>query len=491
MQQGKQLLTEKISSLCTEISKLEKDWQGRSRSIKPRENEVSDQEKYLDALARLLTTKKEACMAVCYDKNKKSLLIAGNRRDLGYAREVMDCLQALARDCSSEIGNWSGYYKLIKLIATEQIKIPTGGDSNQVQNKRKVETKNLLEQEEKLEKENKLNEFLVLVDSYRREVSSSENFSQDKWEKLVGEVFEEIKLYEKEEKRKEDWLKYLLPFEDLEIISEAIRTNKLDSQIVQAIKDDLINYIECENIEYCKGCGKKCRGRNLCGKKKFCDNCKYCKEMNLHAEMKIISNLSEEAMENYHYIGITKLACLPCQVTIDILNEFTDFSSTNYKRAVNICGTHGSTYDRWMAPNMFPLEGKQEELQKKIFVALQRIKEDWEKLKLHEISANFPQELLTTSASSNHERKATLLGAGSSEELTKEDKTDRIKKIIVDTRDTFSKTILDRYITFEEQIDVYQRSQKMEIDSIQVPQQQTQDQILQPPCGIPGSSKNN
>ncbi|KLL03282.1 MAG: hypothetical protein MRECE_21c002 [Mycoplasmataceae bacterium CE_OT135] len=490
MEQEKQSLTEGINLLCAEISKLEKDWQGRLRSIKPRKNEVNIQEKYLDVLARLLTTKKEPCMAVCYDKFKDSLLVAGNRRDLGYARETINYLRELISASSS---NWYNRYKeLLRLVATEQVKVPAGGDSNQARNRKTTEVKKPLEEEkEKSSKESKIDKFLELVNRCRQ--TSGGDFSQSEWEEIIHEALEEIKFYDKEEKRKEEWLKYLLPFEDLKIVSEAIRDNKLDSQVVQAIKNDRINYIECENKEYCKGCGKNCRG-NLCGKKKYCNSCKHCKEMNLHAEMKIISNLSKETIKSSCYIGISKLACLPCQVTIDTLNEFTHFPLTDYKKAFNVRGTHGSTYDRWIVPSIFPLE-KNEELQDKILATFQRIKEEWKSLKLYETTADFPCELSVFSPENTNigdtkgeEKAVPIFSSEMQTSLSDQEKKDRIKKVIISTRDTFSKTILDRYIAFEEQEDICQRSQEMEIE-LPIQSIKQQAQTLQPPYGIPGSSK--
>jgi hypothetical protein len=63
--------------------------------------------------------------------------------------------------------------------------------------------------------------------------------------------------------------------------------------------------------------------------------------------MKIISKILEEKNSSmeieetnkpalFEYIGISKLTCLPCKITIDILNP--------EKREACICGTHGSTY---------------------------------------------------------------------------------------------------------------------------------------------------
>jgi len=44
----------------------------------------------------------------------------------------------------------------------------------------------------------------------------------------------------------------------------------------------------------------------------------------------------EKKLPLFEYIGISKLTCVPCQITIGVLNPI--------EKERCVCGTHGSTY---------------------------------------------------------------------------------------------------------------------------------------------------
>ena len=120
--------------------------------------------------------------------------------------------------------------------------------------------------------------------------------------------------------------KYLMPIEDTNIITNAIIDRELNEEITSMNFD--INYIE----------------GNECSHKKYNKNCKTCQENNVHAEMKVISKIYKNKKEIKdeqlkQYIGISKLACAPCQIAIDILNK-VGFEGYLFF----ILGTHGGIY---------------------------------------------------------------------------------------------------------------------------------------------------
>ncbi|HJK86903.1 MAG TPA: hypothetical protein QKA08_03960 [Candidatus Megaira endosymbiont of Nemacystus decipiens] len=68
----------------------------------------------------------------------------------------------------------------------------------------------------------------------------------------------------------------------------------------------------------------------------------YLKDGYMHAEMKILD--ATHQLQGGKIIGITKLACFPCNTVLDIYNEGNDQNYYTYS------GTHGATYPGWHEP---------------------------------------------------------------------------------------------------------------------------------------------
>ncbi len=99
------------------------------------------------------------------------------------------------------------------------------------------------------------------------------------------------------------------PIIDTNIFLQALESrDKLNSEVIR--------YIKAGAIKYLSGSDQK------------------------HAEMKIY----EELGGGVYYIGITKLACWPCNTVLEISNSHKDELEVKYS------GTHGGTYPGWEAP---------------------------------------------------------------------------------------------------------------------------------------------
>lgn len=175
--------------------------------------------------------------------------------------------------------------------------------------------------------------------------------------------------------------KYLMPIEDTNIITNAIIDRELNEEITSMHFD--INYIE----------------GNECSHKKYNKNCKTCQENNVHAEMKVISKIYKNKKEIKdeqlkQYIGISKLACAPCQIAIDILNK-VGFEGYLFF----ILGTHGGIYPSWIVPDNFSPEIKVKILEKlkEIKVKMTKMRESTSELpeKLSDVPS-FDESLVST-----------------------------------------------------------------------------------------------
>src|SRR5437763_11766341 len=105
-------------------------------------------------------------------------------------------------------------------------------------------------------------------------------------------------------------------------IANYIVKEETSKEITDAIKQEKIDYVSRNDCEYRRSCGfcKECKAKEPCDKK-ACENCENCKENFLHAEMKIINKLYKRGDKlTDDYIGISKLTCAPCQLTINVLN---------------------------------------------------------------------------------------------------------------------------------------------------------------------------
>ena len=101
----------------------------------------------------------------------------------------------------------------------------------------------------------------------------------------------------------------MIPFDDVNIITNAIQKKKLTEEIINAIKgpNELVDFVEGEE--------------------------------NMHPEMKIINKLCQIRFKpEFSYLGSSKLACMPCHFSVMVLNE------TRFGGNLLMAGTHGSTY---------------------------------------------------------------------------------------------------------------------------------------------------
>jgi hypothetical protein len=172
-----------------------------------------------------------------------------------------------------------------------------------------------------------------------------------KVEKAHSDFFKKLKKLSSEKSKLGYW-ECISTLEDLNVIILAIK-NGSQSDIIEAIKEGEIKYIEggqCGDIKENKKEEKRdenYKDYQTCTSYRNKKECNVCEKNVVHAEMKIINSILEKkslltsAMEVdnetlFEYIGISKLTCLPCHVTIGILNPL--------RKENCVCGTHGSTY---------------------------------------------------------------------------------------------------------------------------------------------------
>ncbi|CAH1766997.1 8501_t:CDS:2 [Entrophospora sp. SA101] len=304
-------------------------------SIEPRINGTSKQHKYLDTLARLLTSTKDICVAVCYDENSEQLLVANNRRQADYAEIYLDKLREFIKEFSND------KYEDLLTLSVFQLK-------DLIEKQQMGAVIQAIEESSEYEKFNKFKEKIEIYEN------KSDLFLIKEYAK---ELFSEInQLREKKEMtRANEFWNYLAPLEDANIIAQAISQGDLEYKIVKAIKEKSVVCIEGEE--------------------------------NVHAEMKIINRLRQNSpkKKTLVYIGISKFSCLVCQSTIDTINRRSNFSSEGYEFAIR--GTHGGTYPEWIEPDLSSSERRE------LISRLERIKGGEYPLKVRESTSTISQKL--------------------------------------------------------------------------------------------------
>src|SRR6266498_4335584 len=288
---------------------------------------------YLDCLARVINVK-DTCIAILFDG--ESLLISNNGK-IHHARNYMKVLKEFVNNVNNPFEEDS-YNSLVEM-ALEKIR------HNSEKGQYPVKIEEILTGHSEKSNFYKLKSLLEKIKIYNKSKSIHDGDELYEIGKLFKEVFDEIKRLRKSDKSTEPpelwnntcWQSYfskgvdatseidskdgdakliwdlLYPLYDVSILAKAICNGKIDERIIVAIKEEKIEYIE-------EGKGDS---------------------RTTHAEMKIIERICQKpfSFRNKNlYIGINKLTCAPCWITIDILNKVI------FKQTLHVCGTHGGTY---------------------------------------------------------------------------------------------------------------------------------------------------
>ncbi|RHZ36791.1 nucleic acid/nucleotide deaminase domain-containing protein [endosymbiont GvMRE of Glomus versiforme] len=311
----------KIKAVVNSFAEIERDENGKHlrASIEPKKNEINNpQFKHLDTLARLFTTPQEDHVAVYY--NGKKIMIASSQAKPKAAKETLEVLSKFAGVPSLE-----NYKELVKL-AIRNIYLWLEKDAKK---------STLLEVSLKEAQLNVFKSFKSLIqDYYEKIIKNQEELTPERLEKMktcAKELFQEIKSLESSESETRDFMwDYLIPFDDANIIANAIQTKELGEEIVTAIKNpnELADFIA----------GKE----------------------GMHPEMKIINKLCQIGFQpaEFSYLGSSKLVCMPCHFALGVINK------TRFNEKLLVAGTHGSTYPNWIIPTNFSLVEQQEILEK-------------------------------------------------------------------------------------------------------------------------------
>jgi len=268
--------------------------------IKPSRNESN----YLDCLARLLKGT-ETCVAVFFDGEK--LLIASNKKRPKHAEYYIEKLSTFINDPFNGIA----YNLLIESAIKQIIFYCIKNNSFEIED---LKAKYLKESNVS----SSFKTFLKVMEEYSKLGESKISGEIKVIPDLFKKVFEEIK--EQQESNVDEaklmWF-CLSPLYDTNSFVNAVFNGKVDLKIVKAIKEKRVEYID--------------------------------EKENVHAEMKIINKLYKNNKLNGKggHIGISKLTCAPCWITIDLLNNAL------FVQPITVCGTHGGIYPNWIVPNIY------------------------------------------------------------------------------------------------------------------------------------------
>jgi len=292
-------------------------------SVDPRitESGRKEQNKNLDALARLITNK-ETCLAIAYDYDKERLLIASNdsfdKKPWKDETKVTDHINALRDFIKNPFKK--EYEELVKIAigqAKEKIEEKTGNSSKDWHK---------LKQEGKMQKD-----LEVKWDTYKGEILAGtvdvkriQESAKELFEAIKGDINANVKKFFRD---------LLLPLEDTNIVSNALVSGGIDKEVYRALRDN--------KIDYCGVASSNSR---------------------LHAEMKIVEKARSAGIRP-KYIGISKLCCGPCWTSLGIL-QWKDC----------VAGTHGGTYPNWEAPTDSQNSNFSSDLKKKLDNQLEREK---------------------------------------------------------------------------------------------------------------------
>jgi hypothetical protein len=351
----------KIKTLISELVKKERDQEDNNNhrwaSITPWKinDKREEYQKILDALARLFVGD-ETCAAVYVNTNENWMAVASNNHQSTHACKWMRLLSEYAKNPSKD-----NHFNLLE----NALDVACRAVNNHEEKWTFLcaEPSNFLEFKKRL--------FGIFSGEIKWPTTTEE------WELLYGlaqVAFEEIK----DRDCSIDRERYLLPFLDTCYIAKFLKSYRNDNNAFGRRKDLF------ELIRDNKSGGE---GKNIF----YWDNqANYAwRKQYMHAEMKILTmiydyrndkgwmDLSETEGyfnndEEWGYIGISKLCCVPCQLVINIVNEKNPTDNVvekinKRKKIVQLekrfatCGTHGRTYPDWVVPNFY-----QEELIRKL-----------------------------------------------------------------------------------------------------------------------------
>ncbi len=261
---------------------------------------IGAQDKNLDVLARLLTFD-ETCTAIMHDG--RQLLVSSNRDSPKYAQKYLPFLR-------------------------DYINSPFRESYERLETEAKVQ---IIQKIESLT--SKKREFLSKIkNATDSKDSSCYSLLQAVKQREVGDVITLSKgIIESRNSATpphyqtlELAIELIRPIIDLRIITDAIISGNIGSHVIGAIQHN--------NIQYLPNPYQK------------------------HAEIRICDEVIQhidQMGEGNHYIGIAKLTCCPCGVFIPLYNK------CNSKKVYLIFGgTHGGTYDPWMAPEIMLMNAR-------------------------------------------------------------------------------------------------------------------------------------
>lgn len=329
-----------LKKILDTLAETEKLW-GRHTlaSFCPwRNDDIVEQNKYLDALARLFVErvgikkeskgkqkeqeskeekKADVCIAVCYDKDRELLLVASNQEQPQGAEFWLQHLKKFTEEPNNQEESCKYLFELAvrnTYFFYEEKSIQRG--------KKKTAP-------EPLEEEIITNKFRKKIISYWKKVENEVNFDKEKERKEILTEAKKVSDKMKEEglTNSPEW-EYLVPLDDVNIITKALRERNLNPKLLQNYhfilgKEDVHAEIKIANdiYEFNKGQGKL--------------NC-----------LSILKNFCLLRPRKEYYIGISKLTCGPCQATLNLLNK-----RLGWVLQFGFRGSHGATYgSNWKIP---------------------------------------------------------------------------------------------------------------------------------------------
>lgn len=294
------IIEEKIHKLTDKLADLERE-DDEVHELAIVEPNRSNGKEYLDIIARIFTGN-ETCVATFFDG--RELFIASNRKKPKHAKFYLKFLRRFLNNPNDR----DSYNKLIEL-AFREIKFKVKEIPLEKINELKIK-----------HGEKMIIVVLNRIEMYCRKfklekkVNDSEKTYDEKELRGIEKLFKKhLANINSIEESKILWY-CLSPLHDLNILINAINDKKINKEIIEAIKLSRVKYITGS--------------------------------YNTHAEMKMIGKIFKD--EKKGYIGLTKLACAPCWMTIDLLNDQKKIPENCF----TVCGTHGGTYLNWKVPKI-------------------------------------------------------------------------------------------------------------------------------------------
>jgi len=278
-------------------------------TFKPeRHDNIDEEKKHLDTLARLIVKEekkgkdeveqkeeRDICVAVCLVEvdGKKCLLVANNLEEPKGPREFLPSLSDFINFASGENKD-EAFVKLSKLVIENSFALIGRTSAGVKREKTKIKKTTHAES-----KDDKTKSIVQKISEY---CNQKDRLIKGEVEELIKKILEDYSL----KKVDNSDLECLLPINDFNDFIDII-DNESNTNLIEIIKNKSFEYIS----------GKR----------------------NEHAEVKIANWLLEIGIMGDYYIGISKLTCSPCHVTIGLINK-DDGASLS----LNVRGTHGATY---------------------------------------------------------------------------------------------------------------------------------------------------